>query len=76
MLNKDVCKSCIKKVWINAHIILKEYWELNWNDHKGVYCPHDCINPQPRWTSIEDQPPEYCEHKFEHLVAAGMTDVE
>jgi hypothetical protein len=67
MLNKAVCKRCVGEVcW--------DYFaERNWEDDDEVMCPADISD---KWASILKVVPEWCPHEFEHLVAAGMSNVE
>ena len=77
MLSKDVCKKCcddrIREVCMKCfhnNIVCWEYKDGVMWDSYGAYCP------QVLKTVTTDFIPHWCTRKFEHLVAAGMTDEE
>ena len=76
MLNKDVCRNCL----INKVGFWDEIDNEMWHKRDIVVCPR-CV----RWIvsrrtyvvpSALEAPPDWCPHKFEHAIAAGMTGVE
>jgi hypothetical protein len=63
MLSKRVCNNCVK---------MESPDEDTWVTDT-VICFMD-VNAELKYTNIHNDPPEWCRHKFEHFVAAGMTD--
>lgn len=81
-LYKDVCRNCINTEAdviraIDGHNSGKYHWGYSddkiWEKENGVACPHHNV----KWYYVEGSTiPECCIHRFEHLVAAGMSHVK
>ena len=70
MLNKGVCKKC----WDSYSNFDISFGLITDNE---IMCPQKISKKtfldKDRYAKRSDPPPEWCPHKFEHAVAAGMT---
>ena len=77
MLNKEVCKCCIKKY---ENMPWSSISEFHWEESKMVACPwidrRDTGYPEgpqgPGTANIKDNPPEWCPYAAEHVVSQDV----
>ena len=64
MLSKDVCVKCWKETNSSAAFVISGF--PNWAK-RAIACPNK-MGP-PYVAIVNEDPPKWCEHKFEHAVA-------
>lgn len=73
MLSRPVCYKCVeacgRRITPNCQYQMdgwKVFDDLNWNNSHNVLCPEGV------WARIDECPPAWCEHKFEHGIAVAL----
>lgn len=68
MLNREICKKCIDDNTENKFDPWSSSDDEFWDNHGEIECIPNQITP------VREKPPEWCLHKLEQAVAAGMSD--
>ena len=73
MLNKKVCINCVEREFSNP-ILVDRLFRINWNKLRIAPCLPSPPSFSAKSCSIDDDPPDFCPYRLEHIVSTENND--